>query len=147
MEGVVQILTEIHKNKAKLITSALTKAEILRSTLPQGAEQKLGGALRRRNCIVAETDDRVWRLAHEIRDFYERLKAKNGLPTVTLPDAVHLATAILYEADEFHTFDENDKPGKRRALIPLSGNVADKYSLVICKPIASQMDVFEGTKT
>jgi hypothetical protein len=41
------------------------------------------------------------------------------------PDAIHLATAILYRADEFHTFDDQ--------LIGLSGNVGG-HRLIVCKP-------------
>ncbi len=76
-------------------------------------------------------------MAGEIRDYYQKRKELDDLPTVTTPDAVHLATAILHDVDEMHTFDQNDKPNKRRALIPLSGNVAG-HKLIICKPELAQ---------
>jgi hypothetical protein len=85
----------------------------------------------------------VMDLAHEIRDYYQVLKKKKmtDLPTVDTPDAIHLATAIIYECGWFFTFDKNDRRGNRprRALIPLSGNVAGKFKIVICKPDIDQL--------
>jgi hypothetical protein len=38
---------------------------------------------------------------------------------------IHLATAVLYRADEFHTFDDQ--------LIAFSGNVGG-HKLIVCHP-------------
>jgi predicted nucleic acid-binding protein len=59
-------------------------------------------------------------LTSKIRDYYQRRKEDDRLPTLTVPDAMHLATAILYGASEFHTFDENNETNRRRALLPTS---------------------------
>lgn len=82
-------------------------------------------------------DPRISNLASEIRDYYERQKQIDGKPGLSVPDAIHLATAIQYEVNEFHTFDEKDSP-RSRALLPLNGNVAG-HNLVICKPHATQL--------
>ncbi len=51
---------------------------------------------------------------------------------------IHLSTAITYECKVLYTFDENDAlittSRPKRALIPLSGNVAGRYPLLISKP-------------
>ena len=65
-------------------------------------------------------DIRVAAIAHDLRNYY----ALAGR-TLKSPDAIHLATAILYRADEFHTFDDQ--------LIALSGNVGGN-KLIVCKP-------------
>jgi hypothetical protein len=81
-------------------------------------------------------------LSQQLPDYYQRQRAIDGLPTLTTPDAIHLATAIYYGASEFHTFDERDEPRRRRALLPLSGNVAG-YPLVIIKPpVPNQTPIF-----
>lgn len=146
--GLKDIAQKINNNEAYLITSALTTAEILESTLTKGQRNKLQDVMKRKNCEEKATTRAVWNLAHEIRDYYKSASPKDQLPTVTLPDAVHLASAILYGADELHTFDEKDrhKSPKRRALIPLSGSVAGKYSLRICKPSTAQL-TFDHYKT
>jgi predicted nucleic acid-binding protein len=144
MDGVLDIATKMHKSEVRVITSVLTKTEVLESSLGPDAKQKWDGVLRRKNVQVTMTDDRIWSLASEIRDYYHARREEDDLPTLSTPDAVHLATAILYVVDLFYTFDENDERNKRRALIPLSGNVAGKYNLIIKKPSASQRTLFEN---
>jgi hypothetical protein len=79
---------------------------------------------------------RIINKGSELRDYYQRRRTIVGGPGLSTPDSVHLATAILYRVDEFHTFDERDKPGSL-GLIPLSGDAAG-HSLVICKPRVEQ---------
>jgi len=133
MDGVYDVANSIHKNHYTLLTSAVTEPEVLESTLSEDAKAKFQGLFKRRNCQMVMIDHRITRLSSAIRDYYQQQKAIDSLPTVTTPDAIHLATAIHYSAKELHTFDENDQPRKRRGLIPLSGNVAG-HNLTICKP-------------
>jgi hypothetical protein len=71
---------------------------------------------------------------NDIRDHYTVRAAEFGGKTLSVPDAIHLATAVLYRVDEFHTFDMEGR-SKSLGLIPLSGNVAG-HRLIICKPQA-----------
>ncbi len=139
MNGLHDVAEKIDTNKARLITSVLTTAEVLKCTLTNEANQIWENLFQRRNCMMIDTDDRIWKLSNEIRNYYQIQKEQTGLNTVTTPDAIHLATAIIYEADEFHTFDEYNT-NKRRALIPLNGNVAG-HNLIICKPSLPQLSL------
>lgn len=143
MEGVYYWANEIQKGKVILVTSNITRAEVLDCTLTDEQKKKFEGFLKRPNVSTPAANNKIMGIVHEIRDYYQNLKSsgQTTLPTVTTPDAIHLATGIYYECDEFHTFDEKDKP-KRRALIPLSNNVAGKYRLKICIPAAIQQDLF-----
>ena len=133
MDGVNDVANKLYKDHITLLTSDITEGEILASMLSDEAKQKLKDMFKRRNCRSVSADKKVNRLASEIRDYYQQQKAIDGLPTLLLPDAIHLATAILYSADELHTFDGNDDRNRRRALLPLNGNVAG-HTLKICKP-------------
>jgi predicted nucleic acid-binding protein len=133
MDGVEDVAYKIHKDHVVLITSEITMTEILESTLDDIAKTRFDDLFKRRNCRRVAVDQRVGRLSHDIRNHYQQQKAVDGIATVTTPDAIHLATAILYDVTEFHTFDQNDKPNKSRALLPLNGNVAG-HPLTICKP-------------
>ena len=135
--GIREMVSQIHENKVKLITSVMTYTEVLRSKLTTNAEQVWTNVLKRRNVSLVTHDIRIAKLSSEIRDYYQQFKDVNGLRTLSPADAVHLATAILYKVDCFYTFDEKGKNG--RGLIPLSGNVAG-YKLIICKPIGSQLN-------
>ncbi|SRR6266446_721439 len=142
MDGVSDVAQSIHKNHYILLTSVITDTEILESTLSDDAKAKFRDLFKRKNCQMAAADQRITRLSSEIRDYYHQKKKIDGLPSLSTPDAIHLATAIHYSVREFHTFDERDDPKKRRALIPLSGNVAG-HPLIICKPpIPPQMALF-----
>lgn len=133
MDGVEDAANKIHKDHVVLITSEITMTEILESTLDDTAKKRFDDLFKRRNCKRVAIDQRVSGLAHDIRNYYQQKKAADGIATVTTPDAIHLATAILYDVTEFHTFDQNDKPNKSRALLPLNGDVAG-HPLTICKP-------------
>ncbi len=146
MDGVNDVANKIHKDHVILLTSTLINVEILESTLSETAKQRFTDLFKRKNFQQVAPDGRVMQLSHKIRDYYQQQKDIDQLPTVTTPDAIHLATAIIYGASEFHTFDENNEVRKRRALLPLNGNVAGD-PLVICKPpIPPQQGLFNASR-
>jgi len=65
-----------------------------------------------------------------IADRASVIREKHKIKT---PDAIHLATAILYDVDEMQTMDGWHEDGKRDGLLALSGNVAE-YKLLITQP-------------
>ncbi|MEE9443509.1 MAG: type II toxin-antitoxin system VapC family toxin [candidate division Zixibacteria bacterium] len=141
-KGISEIMRLIDDNKVRMITSAVTRAEVLRCTLSVKAQRDFDNVLQRRNVVVASTDHNMYTLTHDLRDFYQNIKDQENLPTLSVPDAIHLATAIHYEVETFYTFDGKDKPGKSRALLPLDGNVAG-YDLKVKKPLGVP-DLFTG---
>jgi len=144
MAGIQAIAKQIEANKVTLITSALTKAEIYQSRLTKAQRDKYQKFLRRSNVYVLPLDDKLGDLVSEIRDHYESTDFE-----LLTPDAIHLATAIHYEADHFQTFDganpsrkPREKTKKRCGLLLLDGTkIAGKYEMKICKPDALQMDM------
>lgn len=140
INGLIDVAEKINSGEVRLVTSTLTHAEVLNSTLSKDEQEKFDSIMKRRNVEWADTSVRVWKLTHDIRDFYKQKQAQDNLKTLTTTDAVHLATAILYKVNELHTFDEKDNK-KRRALIPLSGMVANKYPIVIKKPSMAQQSM------
>lgn len=137
MEGLLDLAKEVDAGKKVLVTSVVTRMEILRSTLTKAQNEKYDLLFKRRNFQEMPIDKRVVALAHDLRDFYQQQKAKDGLATLTTPDSIHLATAIVWKVECFYTFDGKDKAKKARALLPLNGNVAGR-SLTIQKPLAKQ---------
>lgn len=135
---------ELEAQESIAVTSSLTHAEILDCTLTEQQKEVMRRLIRPPKVQVKDASQPIMALASEIRDFYQRLKVegKTNLPTVETPDAIHLATAIYFECPTFFTFDENDNPkGSRpkRGLIPLSGVVAGRYPLIICKPYSKSL--------
>ena len=134
---------DLERREVISVTSALTRTEILECTLTKQQKNVMERLIRPPKVQVKDVSFRILDLAGEIRNFYQE-KRKAGLtnlPTVETPDAIHLATAIYFNCPRMFTFDENDKVNGRpkRGLIPLSGNVAGKYPLIIEKPFSNSM--------
>ena len=104
-----------------------------------GVYQLFEDLMKRNSITRIAVDMRIAKLAKELREYYVAQKSQNNDRMLSVPDAIHLATAILYRADEFHTFDEESRK-KTVGLIPLSGNVAG-HSLRICKPVAKHPEL------
>ncbi len=128
MEGLAEVVALIAQSNAILVTSVVTRVEVLDSTLPEEAKKLLDSIFKRRNIVRVNVDDYASNLAHEIRDFYK----KQG-KSVKSADSLHLAAAITHGVDQFHTFDGE--------LLRLNGQVAG-YPLVICKPSGIQRVLF-----
>ena len=134
MDGVRELIELSRRREVRLMTSALTLVEVLSSKIPIGFDNLFNNLLKRINRV--SVDIKVAGVANDIRNFYAARQAEFGNKTLSTPDAIHLATAILYRADEFHTFDDKGS-SKNLGLIPLSGNVAGNR-LTICKPVATR---------
>lgn len=139
MDGVREVIARHKRREVKLITSVLTRVEVLQSKIPVGVGNSFTDLLKRMTQLGMDT--KVAGLSHDLRDYYSANAAENGGKTLSTPDAIHLATAIHYRADEFHTFD-NDGSAKNLGLLPLSGDVGGNR-LKICKPEAKspQLDL------
>jgi predicted nucleic acid-binding protein len=138
IEGIQEDIRRFEAQEILIATSTLTWVEMFKAeqTLGARAKQRLTRLFDRHDVIKISVDMPVTRLATEIRALYST--ANDGLPTISLPDAIHLASALLYRVRAFHTFDEADskKPSKpQRGLINLNGNVAGR-PLLIRKPPA-----------
>jgi predicted nucleic acid-binding protein len=143
MEGIVDCVQAFESGRAGLATSALVFAEVSSARVSAQALDRFERLLRRRNVTVIDVGRRVARLAGELRDYYSaQVPKKTGrkpgrakkAKTLSTPDAPHLATAILYDVDEFHTFDRRNKRNSL-GLLPLDGDVAG-HKLAIKKPSA-----------
>jgi predicted nucleic acid-binding protein len=141
MEGIAEIAQDINDNKAILITSVITRTEVFEGRLSDDVRQKFTDLFKRRNVKQIAVDERVAELARQIREYYSVQKPSVRIET---PDSLHLATAILYKADELHTTDGSGKRRRPSDLISLSGNVAGQYPLTILLPRSKQVGLFPG---
>jgi predicted nucleic acid-binding protein len=129
MDGLAEVVSMIDRKEAVLVTSVISRTEVLEASLSPQNQGTFDNVFKRTNCKLVDVTSPISGLAHDIRSFY-RANGRN----LKTPDCTHLATAIAYECVEMHTFDEDD-------LIPLSGNIAGR-SLIICKPRGRQRVLF-----
>lgn len=139
--GMERTVRLVDNNRAVLLTSVVTRTEILESTLDEKRRIDFKRLFTRRNVIMATLDHRIADLSHEVRDYY----IQKGI-NLTSPDCHHLATAIYYEAMELNTMDGCGKK-KKHCLLPLNGVVANKYPIKICLPFHEQPPLFQITKS
>ena len=138
LSNMEEYAAQADAGKIVLVTSSLTRGEILETKIGAQAATNFQDSLKRPNIVEASADPRVASLAGELRNYYQGQKETGAnAKTLAMLDAVHLATAILYGVDQFHTFDDGKK-GKHLGLLGLSGTLAAKYPLVICKPQLAQ---------
>jgi predicted nucleic acid-binding protein len=131
VQGIKDVVAEVEANKAILFTSTITRGEIYQGKLSQAQRDMFARLMRRRNVVEINADSRIMDKASNIREHHDNKTEKRKIST---PDATHLATAILYGADEFQTMDGLQKGGSnRRKLIALSGNVAG-HDLKVIQP-------------
>jgi predicted nucleic acid-binding protein len=132
MDGVREIIERAQRRELRIITSVITSVEVLSSKIPTGVGTAFVGLQKR--IIRQGVDSKIAQLAHDLRDHYAVRTVAFGTKNLSVPDSIHLATAIHYRADEFHTFDQENRKNTL-GLIPLSGNIGG-HKLTICKPIA-----------
>jgi predicted nucleic acid-binding protein len=104
-----EVVERSKRRECKIMTSVLTLVEVLAAKLPVGTDRLFNDLMKRINRLGM--DSKCASLAHDIRNHYATRASENGGKTLSTPDAIHLATAILHRADEFHTFD-NDGSSK-----------------------------------
>lgn len=136
MAGLAEVIELVDSNRAIIMTSVLWRAEVLDSSLTPTQKKRVESVFDGRSIIELSIDSRVMSLAGEIRSVQSIARRKDVAKNIRVPDAIHLASAIHFDATEFHTFDGARK-GNAGSLLTLNGNVAGR-NLKICTPRGNQ---------
>lgn len=131
MEGVKHFVRRVEKKEIHILTSTITYTEVVNAKLPIGVDGQFFDFMHKSNISVVAANIRITKLARDLRDYYLSKKDQYDGKTLGTPDAIHLATAILYKAKEFHTFDKSNR--RSLGLLGLNEDVGG-HRLVICKP-------------
>ena len=131
MDGVKDCVQRLLRNEILPCTSTATSGEVLEGNLTAEQRDRYNLVFKGRRSLLPWAP-KIDPIAKHIREYY--LVRKERVPSLT--DAQHLAYAIHYEVDAFHTFDEGQMGGC--SLLALDGNVAG-YALRVCKPPVEQM--------
>jgi predicted nucleic acid-binding protein len=136
--GFDEVALEVTHNRANLCTSVLTQTEVLQGRLTIEQATKFDNLFKRRSVISITVDTRIAKRASEIRNYYSQKGVR-----ISTPDSIHLASAIIYEVDEFHTLDGDGQRQRPNDLLRLNGDVAG-YPLHIRVPVAVQPSLLAG---
>lgn len=145
--GVQDVLTDNKADKNVIFTSIITHLEVLPRKLAMkdvDDDREYLALFDGSRFVEQEINRNVLLRAREIRDYYYRPAGPEGTGAKMMDaaDAIHLATASVYQAAEFHTRDD-DKKGVKVPLLSLydwSGNdkLCGKYHLPIVSPETPQ---------
>lgn len=157
-DGIREILVSVETNECIILTSSATHLEVLPQKMHEkddDAERNYLSLFDAEKFFEYQITTNVILLAREIRDYYYRAevpaipeskgfpgKARKPAKMMDLGDCIHLATAIIEKADEFHTRDDSSKKGKipLLTLFAWSGvpSICGKHPLKIISPLAMQ---------
>jgi predicted nucleic acid-binding protein len=126
--GIDELVDLFELGQIELVTSTITLTEVMRTSIKPEDYLKFRSFFSRRNCHLADVTTNIAEISEEIRSYY----FQPGGSTISTPDCIHLATAISWPCDVFYTFDgEGNRPG----LLTLTNPIANRYSIIISKPI------------
>ena len=134
------VWAEVQKGETQILTSFFTFAEVFKAKcegqakpLDEAGDDLVAKFFASENILPITVDRRTGELARRLM----RRHSQCGKPS----DAIHLATAILMNVEEMHTYDGSD-------LLKLNKLVArqDGEMLVICPPYVAEPELFPGTK-
>lgn len=134
IDAIRDVAHENFERKAVIVTSTITFIEVLSSHLTQDQERLFRKSFRTTDHVARDVDPPV---AMRARDFRQNCINHESGKKLATPDAIHIATASIYEA-EFWTFDAGHKDKKHIGLLDLNGDER-VAKLKICKPYSHQI--------
>jgi predicted nucleic acid-binding protein len=148
ISAINETLKDSAKGALRIMTSSISICEVIDQLLLSGmtteiedfkTQFKIGAQ------DLIDVDPIISERAARYRDYYRNNPVKppnrnKAFKNLATPDALHLATAKLYGADEFWTFDGLSlKPDKRESIKPLwLNNKVGHDSLIITAPALPQ---------
>lgn len=133
MDGIAETIEDTYRDEAVIVTSIIMSVEVLDGDFTTTQKRTFEQTLKSRRIQQINLDPPIVALARNIRDHYKQNKSIN----IKTPDSIHLASAIIFKVDEFHTFDGHSSKPKKDGLLSLNGTVAGR-PLKICLPSPRQ---------
>ncbi len=143
MNGLIQVQEQFDRNECTIMSSVILRMEVLKGKWDDKHTEIFNGMLKRRNMQEIEINSEITQFATEIREFSFNQSSESKKPKLSVPDVLHLATAIILEANEFHTFDGC---GNNKGIIDYNHNVAG-HDLLIKMPFLDQQSLDFDEKT
>lgn len=150
--AISRLLSDNQKKQNHIITSVLTHSEVLpKRHWPEDPQKEdvYWSYFQGRYFTDIEISRPIISLAREIRDFYYRDfdPVTQKYQMLGLGDSIHLATAIIYKATEFHTRDKRPSGGNiaplKLAGVSPGGKIAGQWELKIVDPEDPEPELFD----
>lgn len=97
IQAIQSVIDAVETDNCILIASILIYVEVLESTMPAGCGDRFEQFVQNKDKIkIVAVDFNVIKRAQAIRNQHTKIKT---------PDAIHIATAVVYKVNFLHTFD------------------------------------------
>lgn len=151
-QAIDECLEQNKQKRNRICTSVITHIEVIPKKLDKTIEQQYWDKFKSLYFFDIEVDRNVIALAREIKNYYFVEGVSGGVGggyrMMSTGDALHLATAIIHQANEFHTRDNNSKGGNVKLLgLPeasLNGKICGLHALRVFSPESNQGSLFGG---
>lgn len=133
--GVGGLIGAICSNALDAVVSDITRLEVMECKAEPTMWRAWTSLRARRNVQVAGCTRAVMDRAAEIRNYYQAIKDAdaNAKRAPSAPDAIHVATALIFDCQTMYSFDEGRK-AKDFSPLDMNPLVMGKYPLKIIRP-------------
>jgi predicted nucleic acid-binding protein len=147
IEAIGSMWRDSERGGLTIVTSTITLTEVLSHKLSADAKKKFTQAIESGLHVCIDVEPPIAIKARDYREYYHANPVKNPFngklrPHLTTPDALHLATAVIYGCEEMLTFDGfGEKQNDNSIGLLWLGNKAGTDDLVISQPTVVQADL------
>ena len=129
IKNINMVVESIEQGRHRLVVSTLVYVEVLESAMPDGAIEKFRHFMQSKEKVeIVAVDICVAEKAQVIRN--------RSRKSISVPDAIHVATAIVSRAKVFHTFD--------KSLLSLNGkDVVEGLAITACEISGMSASLFD----
>lgn len=139
-QALEAVWMKAESGELKIWTSAFCIAEVYKTKcegestgLLQEHDDKINNLFDQDFVVVVQVDSEIAKLAKKLLRTHPKLKKPS--------DGIHLATAVYWNLDQFHTYDEDN-------LLGLQVHLENGKALTICKPeMVDGPNLFNLTET
>jgi predicted nucleic acid-binding protein len=141
--GVGGLIAAICSNKVDAVVSDIARLEVMECKSEPTMWRAWTSFRARRNVQVAGCIRSVMDRAAEIRNHYQALKDADATAkrAPSTPDAIHVATALIFECQTMYSFDAGRRANDMSPL-DMSPLVMGKYPLRIIRPDQGDFSAF-----
>ena len=139
IRAIEAIWKQSERGGAAVLTSAITLTEVLAHKLNAKAEKKFIQIIQSGIHQCEDVTPPISMRARQYRDYYQANPVKcphgEGIRSdLTTPDAIHLATAVIFNCEQFLTFDGSSSGRKNTIGLLWLENKVGNDSLIISQP-------------
>ncbi|MCY4200253.1 MAG: PIN domain-containing protein [Gammaproteobacteria bacterium] len=128
LEALKERTRQFNDGQLEILASTLVLTEVRSSKLTEEEYMNFESTMRRSNALLVDVNPRIASLAAELRDKY---RTENG-KYLSAPDAIHVATAIVFNCEMWTTDAANKK--HEAGILTFADSIQQDYGVKLRRP-------------